>query len=223
MSKHLHHTSGIILNYIKFKETSIICKIYTEAFGLQSYIVKGVRSVRSKKLRMSYFQPLTLCELVVYRSPKSDLHHISEVKIGRAYHSIPFDVKKTSVALFLSEILTKVLVEEGDPPLFSFLFDSFCMLDELKAGSENFHLYFILHLCPFLGFALEQHTAEILFDQVHHKPILKELMGSIYPTQLSMSAQSRHELLQQFLQFYELHFGLTFPLKTIEVLQEVFR
>jgi len=37
-------TRGIVFRFTKFKETSIIVTIFTEVFGLQSYIVNGVRS-----------------------------------------------------------------------------------------------------------------------------------------------------------------------------------
>ena len=50
-----YKTKGIVLNFIKFKESSIICKIFTESFGLQSYIINGVRSSNKSK-NMSLFQ-----------------------------------------------------------------------------------------------------------------------------------------------------------------------
>ena len=68
----LYKTRGIALNYIRYRESSIIAKIYTEAFGIQSYIVNGVRSSKSKTNRIALFQPLTLLDMVVYHKSKEE-------------------------------------------------------------------------------------------------------------------------------------------------------
>ena len=85
----LHRTRGIVLSYIKYKETSIIVRIFTEAFGMQSYIVNSVRSAKSRG-KMALYQPLSLLDLVVYHKSGKDLQRISETKFSYAYSSIPF-------------------------------------------------------------------------------------------------------------------------------------
>ena len=40
----IYKTNGLVLNYIRFRETSIICKIFTESFGLQAYIINSISS-----------------------------------------------------------------------------------------------------------------------------------------------------------------------------------
>ena len=104
----LHKTKGIVLHFIRYSDTSIIAKIYTEAFGLQSYIVNGVRS-KSAKNKIALFQPLTLLDLVVYHKENSTLQRISEMRCAEPYQSIPFKVHKSSIALFTAEILQKTL------------------------------------------------------------------------------------------------------------------
>ena len=94
----LHKTKGIVLNFVKFKETSVIVKIYTEKFGLQSYIENGVRSSKSKN-KIALFQPLTQLELVVYHDPKKEINRISEIRCILPYKSIPFEIKKSRNAL----------------------------------------------------------------------------------------------------------------------------
>ena len=39
-----HKTKGIVLRTVKYGETSVIVTILTELFGLQSYLINGVRS-----------------------------------------------------------------------------------------------------------------------------------------------------------------------------------
>src|SRR4051812_34859696 len=142
----LFKTGGIVLNYIKYKETSIICKIYTEAFGLQSYIINGIRNNKAKN-KIALFQTLTLLDLVVYNRPNSSLNRISEIKCHYPFKSIPFDLRKTTIALFLSEILNKTLKEQAEnEDLFSFLKNSIKFLDKADENFENFHLQFLIKL-----------------------------------------------------------------------------
>ena len=104
-----YQTKGIVLSKVKYAESSIICKIYTSEFGTQSYIVNGVRK---KKGNSGYYQVLNLLDLNVYNKNGKDLHRIKEVKMSRVYANIPFDVYKSSIALFIAEVLSKCLKEE---------------------------------------------------------------------------------------------------------------
>ncbi|HEV7380803.1 MAG TPA: recombination protein O N-terminal domain-containing protein, partial [Dyadobacter sp.] len=136
----LHKTRGIALSYIKYKESSIIAKIYTELFGVQTYIVNGVRSSSAKTNRIALFQPLTLLEMVVYHKGKQDeIHRISEIKCYHPFSTLPYNVLKSCLSLFITEILVKSLREEEEnQPLFYFLEQSVIYLDEADAGFENF-------------------------------------------------------------------------------------
>ena len=95
----IYKTKGIVLNFIKFKESSIICKIFTESFGLQSYIINGVRSSNKNK-NMSLFQPLTILDLIVYNKRSANLQRLKEMKIDVIYMTNHTDIKKISVCIF---------------------------------------------------------------------------------------------------------------------------
>ena len=115
-------TRGLVLSFIKYKETSIICRIFTQDLGLQSYLIRGIRS---KKSKIALYQPLTLLNLVVTHKSNRSLHHITEASIYQPYFSIPFQIKKTVTALFLSELLSKAIREEGENrELYNFLENS---------------------------------------------------------------------------------------------------
>jgi DNA repair protein RecO (recombination protein O) len=148
----LHKTKGIALHTVKFSETSIIVKIYTELFGLQSYLIRGIRKQRSK-IKPGLFQPLTILDLSVYHKETGKLQSIKDVNILYPYQTLPFDIMKSSIALYMNELLYKsVKQEEPDPGLFDFLFRTCIELDSLSAGFRMFPLLFTVRLTKFLGF-----------------------------------------------------------------------
>lgn len=147
----LHSTRGIVFHTVKYSETSIIVKVYTELFGIQSYLVRGSRNIRSKT-KPGLFQPLTLLDMVVYHKEKHSLQSVREAHLGHPYRTIPFDIRKSSVALFINELVYKAIrEEEANPGLFGFLWKSCLDLDSIVQSVSNFHLNFAVHLMHHLG------------------------------------------------------------------------
>ena len=118
-----HKTKGIILHTIKYGENGLIVKIYTESYGLQSFIFNSVRGKKGK-VKASIFQPLNLVELVINLKENRSLQRIKEIRIEPAFQTIHNNIIKSSIVLFLNEILYKSIQEPGhsDPPLFDFIF-----------------------------------------------------------------------------------------------------
>ena len=117
----LKRTRGIVLGHIKYKESSIIVKVFTEEFGSSSFIVNGVRSSKSKG-KAALYQPLTLLDLVIYYKESKELMRISEAKMASSFSEIPFDPVKRTIGMFLTEFLSKTLREEqANRSLFEFL------------------------------------------------------------------------------------------------------
>jgi len=144
-------TKGIVLHSIKYSETSIIARIYTEASGLQSYLIKGIHSPRSK-IKAGLFQPLTLLELVAYHKPRTTLHTAKEAQLAYPYLSIPFDIRKSSVALFINELVFKsVREEETNAELFAYLWKTCLLLDSADGAGSCFPLVFTAELTRYLG------------------------------------------------------------------------
>src|SRR5271154_1725059 len=122
-------TKGIVLHTVKFSETSVITKIYTEKLGLVSYIVKGVRSAKSKA-KAALLQPLTLLEMEVSHRENKQLQFIKEYHRAYNYQSIPFDTLKSVIALFMLEVISKSIKEhEQNDEMFEFIYESLCTLD----------------------------------------------------------------------------------------------
>jgi DNA repair protein RecO (recombination protein O) len=156
----LHSTKGIVFHSIRYAESSIIVKIYTELFGLQSYLIKGIRNVRSK-IKPALFQPLTLLDLVVYHREKQSLNAVREAHLAHPFLTIPFDVRKSSVTLFINELAYKAIrEEEPNAGMFAFLWQTCLQLDEAEESVSCFHILFSLRLMHYLGiFPQNNHSA----------------------------------------------------------------
>jgi DNA repair protein RecO (recombination protein O) len=230
----LQKTRGIVLNYLKFRETSIIVKIYTEALGIQTYILANVRSAKSKT-KVALYQPLTLLDLVVYyRKDREQIFRIAEAKCAYPYQAIPFEIRKTTVILFLAEILGKTLKEEAsNPELFDFLFEALKSFDQATVQYDNFHLRFLLRLSRYLGFE-PQSGEEILAQIREHKRLLLQeddekmlifQLDSLIQTEIytAIPVSMRREILDYLLDFYRLHIANFDTIRSLEVLREISR
>ncbi len=223
----LFKTKGICLSYIKFKETSIIVRVYTRSFGLQSYIVNGLRSTKSKKT-LGFFQPLTLLDLVAYHRKDADINRLSEFKISDTYTSIPFDVRKMGMAIFLSEFLTRVLKEqEEQAEQFDFLYNSFLVLDELESSYENFHLQLIIKLSRYLGHGLANSQELIAQSDTQSSntkidTFVDSLINSNYNQHVDATGAIRSETLGLLMGYFEKQYDHWSEMKSLKVLGQIF-
>ena len=138
----LHKTKGIVLRTVDYSDSSIIAKIYTELFGIQSYLIKGARR-KNASVKANLFQPLSLLELVVYKKEKKQLQTLKEARPEMHFASIPNEPAKISILFFLNEIVLKCLhEEENNSELFSFLHETVQTLDSSEKNYNNLHLIF---------------------------------------------------------------------------------
>ena len=226
----IQQTKGIVLSSIKYAESSIICRIYTESLGLQSYLVNGVRK---KKGKNTYYQPLNILDLEVYHKEKSGLQRIKECKIGYQYQEAPFHIYKSSVLLFLAEVLAKCLKEESpNIGLFSFLESSLIYFDK-KDFNSDFHLHFLVGLSDFLGFCPEENynnwpffdLTEGCFCAVAptHQHFIQEPLITTFTKLISghTIVHNKKDLLGVLLNYYALHIEGFGKVQSFEVLQTV--
>ena len=224
----LHKTKGVVLNFIKYKESSIITKIFTEEFGVKSYIVNGVRSKKSKTNKIAFFQPLTFLNLVVYNKENTDLNRIATVHIYKPYSSLCFEFRKVSISIFLAEFLGKAIKEEGaNPNLYHFLNESLFAFDELLSEYENFHIQLLLKLANHLGFAVFDaqdlnlsSSQNFLIDNSLHAAI-NHFIQTDYSDFLPLNGKKRWEILQALIQFYQFHVENFGAIKSLPILREI--
>ena len=154
----VHATKGIVLRTVKYGDTSIITTVYTELFGVQSYIVKGVRqSSKTSSGKAGFFQPSAMLDMEVYHNEQKPLQFIKEYQWSYLYEKVLFDVVRNAIAIYVIELLQHSLKQpEANPELFYLIEDS---LKQLDRGSDalagNLPLYFTLHLASELGFQLQ--------------------------------------------------------------------
>ena len=220
-------TRGIVLSSLRYKETSIISKIYTAQKGIQSYVANGVRKKNGGKV---YYQPLNIVELTAYYKKNNAIHRIREIKSPIVYSSIPFHVLKSSVALFLGEVLSKCLKEEEENlGLYRFLEESLIKFDKNNFDSQ-FHIRFLISLSGYLGFYPNIENANFPYfdllngcfskDRNHHKHYIinnKEFVSALKFEPI----HNKKRILNYLLEYYQLHIDGLGYIKSKDVLESV--
>jgi len=237
-------TRGIVFRQTRYSDTSLVVRIFTEELGLRSYLVKGALRPKSK-LKASLFQPLTLLELVVSDNEKGELHHIREARIAHAYFSLPGNIHKSSILLFLNELLYKSIREEAtNREMFGFIFNQLLFLDQTEKVSGSYPLLFALHLSRYLGFfpqgnagdpgavfdleegcfSRSQERSEYTISGEPCKYFTKLLhLSPENHLDITLPAPVRQVLLEKILQYYSLHLPISGEFKSHTVLHEVLR
>ncbi|PCJ28589.1 MAG: DNA repair protein RecO [Flavobacteriales bacterium] len=240
----LHTTKGIVIHHFKYGEKSVIAKIYTQKYGLQSYILNGVRNQKSKN-KAIYIQPLSLVEINAFYKEKNGLQQIKNIQLDIPFNSIPFNINKSSIAFFIAEILYKsIKEEESNSKLFDFLYNAIQILDLKESHFNNFHLLFMAHFSKYLGFYPQMpntnNNVVFYFDlqegsfmnlQPYHQAFialpLSSLIYHVFGTSfdametLVIDTKQRRLLLNSLLDYYSLHLSNFDNLKTLDILEEV--
>lgn len=240
----IHFTKGIVLRTIKYGETSVIASVFTELFGIQSYMVNGVRT-SGKTSKAHFFQPASILEMQVYHNDLKNLQHIKDLKWAVIYKRIFSDVTKNSVALFMVELLQKNLKQpETNESLFYFCEDAFLQLDSAEITvMANFPIYFALQVAQILGFGLIDNYSEEknifnLYEgsfsaersatenqlSVEVSFYISQLLKAIHPDDLRevrMNRNIRMAILKNLESYYSWHVSEFGTMKTLNILSEI--
>ena len=232
-------TKAIVLSALKFNEKSLIVKCFTLSDGVKSYYVPNAFSSKKDKQKIAYFQPLTLLEIEATHKNKGTLDYFKELKIAHPYYTINTNVYKSTIVLFVSEIISNCIKEEEKNESMYFFFETALLWLDHHNDISNFHLMFLIENTKFLGFypdvsAIEYNYFELLEGifiplqgvnclSAHETALFKKLLQLKFNSdQKVFSSTERQVLLQIILQFYKSHLeGFKHP-KSLEVLKEVF-
>ena len=138
----LHKVKGIVLKTTNYSESSVIVQVLTDKFGMQSYLINGVKKPKAK-IKMNMLQSLHLLDMVVYHKTNTNIQRVSEIRQTPVFKSIPYDMVKTSIVIFLNEVLYKSIRQQSaDDSLFDYIFNAIAWFDETEELNPNFHLSF---------------------------------------------------------------------------------
>jgi DNA repair protein RecO (recombination protein O) len=154
----LHKVKGIVLKTTSYSESSVMVQVFTDKFGIQSYLINGVKKPKAK-IPMNVLQPLHLLDMVVYHKMNTQIQRVTEARPSLVFKSIPYHVLKNTIVQFLNEVLYKSIRQQHtDENLFDFIYNAISWFDETDDISVNFHLAFLVKLSRFLGFAPHAQT-----------------------------------------------------------------
>ncbi len=235
-------TKGIVIKQTKFSDSAIVVRIFTEEYGVQAFLVRGIKSKKAKT-KAVMFQPLTILDMVINISDKRTLHHIKEVEIWYSYQSVTTNMIKRTLLFFIVELLYKCLKEETENrELFNWIQNSLVWLDLAEDGYVNFHLIFMMQLSMFMGFYPKQHgnNHNIVFDlqegrfgkdiPVHPYYVTGNtalILSKLHETKFEDSVKvrldnnTRKSILETLISYFKLHIPSMGEFKSLDVLSVI--
>lgn len=232
-------TKAIVISTLKYQEKSLIVKCFTASDGLKSYFVRNAFSSGKTSQKIAYFQPLTLLEIEANHKNKGTLEIFKEIKIAHPFQTIPSNIIKSTIVLFLSEIIHNSIHEhEKNEPLFEFLEAAIQWLDN-HDKIVNFHLILMLEMTKFMGFYPDSSTNELSHFDLHqgiYKPfldsncisenetlLLKKLICLKFQSaEIEFTFVERQSLLKILIDYYSIHIVNFRKPKSLVVLREIF-
>ena len=232
-------TRAIVISSLKYQEKSLIVKCFTLSDGLKSYFVRDAFSSRKSNQKIAYFQPFSLLEIEAVHKNKGTLENFKEIKLAVPFQTIHSEVVKSTIVLFLSEMMHySIHEEEENEALFTYLETSLLWLDAHE-DMVNFHLIFLLEATKYLGFYPDISDFEMPFFEMkegnfspfsaitslseHETLLFKKLINLKFESDIkTFHVIERQLLLKILIDYYSYHLeGFRKP-KSVEVLKEVF-
>lgn len=239
----VEHTKGVVLSFSRYSDSSGVVNLFTQRFGRRAYLARGI-SRGKKEMKNIFFQPLTILDIEASHREGREVHNIRSCALSFIPSSIPYSVTKSTIAIFLAEVLNATIREESaDTSLYEFIEESVTMLDRLDGNASLFHLSFMVKLSSHLGFgpSLPEDRGRLLFDMTNGLFSMVPPVSGMYMNHeqtalmkvlletplsdagtLSIAGPARRSMLEQLIKFYSLHTPGLKNIKSIKVLQEVF-
>ena len=241
-------TPAFVLKTTNYSETSVIAKVYTRQWGLQSVMIKGVRNAKSRN-KQNLLQPLSYVDISMYRNEKKQIQFVKEMRPYKQWKDTPFNYEKTAITFFIDELLYKTIREEAtDEQMFDFIDESLTTLDNNDKSLADFPIRFLIKASEKFGFSpLDNFSAQKRFFNLaegrfvaqpdpalnYPEAILGEepslllhnylAMGDIYKSEISTTKPQRNALFGALLEYYKIHFNQLHDFKSHAILHEILR
>ena len=232
-------TKAIVISSIKYQEKSLIVKCFTLSDGLKSYFVRDAFSSRKSNQKIAYFQPFSILEIEAVHKNKGTLENFKEIKLAIPFQTIHNTITKSTIVLFLSEMMHySIHEEEENEALFTYLETALLWLDT-HDEIANFHLIFLLEATKYLGFYPDNTYIDLPFFEMtegiftpfnaisslsqHETQLFKKLLSLKFESDLkTFHVIERQLLLKILIDYYSFHLeGFRKP-KSLDVLKDVF-
>lgn len=221
----------------------MIVHLLTDVGGRESFIVQGVRSSRGRGSKAALFQPLFAIEFEGLMSSRTELHKFREVRSGITLRRTPFDIRRSTISLFIAEVLYRLVKESGrNDSLFERVWSAIESLDTIEDGVSNFHLWFLANLSRELGFTPDDnYRSGAWFDiregsytpfkptggyamSQNQSQLLNQMMtiGVAELGTIELSREQRVALLEALLNYYGYHLDAINTVQSIAILRELF-
>jgi len=233
-------TKAIVISKIKYNDNDLIVKCYTASCGVKSYVIKNALKSKKGKLKPAYFQLLTLLEIEAEHKDNRSLHYFKEVRLYKSYESLHTNIFKSTVLLFLAEVLSMILnEEEANPTLFEYLETTLLWFDTVEK-TGTFHQQFLMGLTKFLGINPDTTNGSLPYFNLENGnfqlqngeycvtgsklELLKPFLGTKFDTNLNQELNSlqKHELLNMILDYFKLHLHAFKHPRSLTVLNQVY-
>ena len=242
------HISGIVLGTVKHSDRHNVTSIYTRERGRMAFLSPAGTS-KSSRLTSARLQPLSIIEAETNISPTKDLHPLSAISPTKIWRTLYYEPFKSTVVLFLSEFLNKLLREApSEPRLWDFIANSLSIFDatENSTAAANFHITFLISLSYMMGIQpdVSEYREGMEFDMksgsmVYPYSVISKnsiridtLRSAFIPSLIRInyanskhfrfSGKDRSELIALILKYYGLHFPGCDNIKSLEIIKEVF-
>lgn len=241
----LGNSKGIVLRSVKYGDSSLIVSIFSETYGLNAYMLKGIRSEKNKSKRAGLLHPGSLLTITTEHKPYRQLQHIKEFAPAYLYQQLPEDIVRNCIAVFSVELLQKLLPEaECMEDLFQFCYEYFLQIDTIPHNRlANLPIFFLIQCGRYFGYNVqgsydEQHcflstsdgifaasppSRGVLLNTIEVAAIAQLIVVEDYEQlqQLDINRTMRNNLMDWFLEFLQLQTQHLTPLRSLEVLRTI--
>lgn len=229
---------GIVLHSMKYGERKLIIHIFTAQYGRRSYVAKLSANNSGRGL----YQPLFILDFDAWAG-RGELHNIEQPQLAFCLADLPFDIVKSTIALFLSELLYRLIKEgEPDPGLYRFVEESVAELDGMGDGTANFHLWFLVRLTEYMGYAPQDnyepghsldyrngtYTPELPSHTLAMPPAEATLFHTLNGCRadelagIRLAREQRVSMLERLTDLYGFHTDAIYSVNSLRILSEIF-
>lgn len=238
----IEKTEAIVLNKIKYSDSSVIVNFLSRDIGRFTAIIRTPKNPKNG-IKRSLLFPLSIVETEVKFKDTRTIQSVLYCNRKENIDGILCDINKLAIAQFIAEVTLKTIKEEEpNTKVYDYLKETIVNLNSSNANLNGTHIFFLRDLATLSGFGMHPNycdgspffnlregmflpvftSSEESLDK-HESQILAKLLNSDNKEEiLGINYAMRKKLLEQMLNYYKLHIPGFVGINSLKVLQEVF-